>query len=568
MPQIIQYLNFPDGQITKDNMDDNFKFFLQPLTDIYLRSNLIAELGSSGDIQYIYIFAIISIFIILIACINFMNLSTARSAKRAKEVGIRKTLGSDKNRLIWQFFLESFIFITIAMLLALGLTEAFRGPFNVIAQKNLSFNIFNQPWILGIIGAITFIVTFLAGSYPAFYLTKYSPVQVLSGIIQSGSKRSIFRNGLVIFQFIISIGLVICTMIVYKQLHFIQHKNLGFEKENVIILNNGWDVGEYKDVLKQEFLKNENIISASYATRLPSDAFNSNAQKAEGENESDHVVYVSNVDYDFNKTLGINVKHGRFFSRDFPSDSAGIVINEAAAHVFGFSENDCAEAIGKKIEMINAKLGNRILYEVLGVVSDFNFQGLQSEIQPLSILLYQNTGFLVIRTKPGNPKAMLAEIEKIWNEKVPWLQFDYNFLDEKFERTFEQEARLGSIFSIFTVLAIMVASLGLFGLAAYTAEQRTKEIGIRKVMGATTNSVVNMLNMEFTKLIIIAFIIVIPISWYFMNKWLQVFAYKASIGIWPFILGGIIALMIALITVSYQSVKAAIANPVDSLRNE
>lgn len=568
MPQVVQYMNFPEKNYTEDNIDETFKFFLQPVIDIHLKSNIRSEIKSNGNIQYIYVFTIISIFIILIACINFMNLATARSAKRAKEVGIRKTLGSDRNRLIWQFYLESFVFIVIAMLLALGLTEAFRGPFNTIAEKNLSFNIFSQPWILGVIAGLLFGITILAGSYPAIYLTRFSTVQVLTGAIHSGSKKSIFRNGLVIFQFMISIGLVISTIIVYKQLYYIQNKDLGFEKENVIILNNGWDVGEYKDVLMQEFLNNENVISASYANRLPSDRIGSTAQKAEGENEQDHSINLAFVDYDYDKTLGITLKHGRFFSEDFPSDSTAIIINEAAAHVFGFSGNDCADAIGKIIERINPEMGTRIKHEVVGVVEDYNFKGLQSEIEPLSLLLNRYTGFLAVRLKPGNTKAMLGEMEKIWKKNVPWLKFDYNFLDEKFARTFEREKRLSNIFSIFTILAIIVGCLGLFGLAAYTAEQRTKEIGIRKAMGASTQGVVNMLNKEFTKLIIIAFILVVPVSWYFMNKWLEVFAYKTSIGFWPFLAGGIVALLIAWITVSYQSIKAAIANPVDSLRTE
>ncbi len=568
IPQVLQYMNYPGQNFTEENVDENFKFFLQPLTDIHLRSNLTSELGSNGNIQYVYIFGIISVFIILIACINFMNLSTARSAKRVKEVGIRKTLGSDRSRLIWQFYLESFIFILIAMLIALALTEAFRGPFNIIAEKKLSFNIFSQPWILGVIAGLTIIITLLAGSYPAIYLTRFSPVKILSGNLRSGSRKSIFRNGLVIFQFMISIGLVICTIIVHKQLNYIQQKNLGFDKENVIVLNNGWDVGEYKDVLKREFLNEEYVVSASYASRLPSDAFYSNAQRAEGENEQDHRINVSWVDYNFAKTLGITIKHGRFYSEDYPSDSTGIVINESAARIFGFSDNDCAEAVGKNIEVINSNMGNRDIFHVIGVVENYNFQGLQSEIEPLSIFLYHNTGFLTVRFKPGNTEYMLSEMENIWKKNVPWLQFDYNFLDEKFERTYEKEARLGKIFSIFTILAILVGCLGLFGLAAYTAERRTKEIGIRKTMGATSNSVVNMLNKEFTKLVMVAFVLIVPISWYFMNKWLQVFAYKTTIGIWPFIAGGALALLIAWITVSYQSIKAAVANPVDSLRNE
>jgi putative ABC transport system permease protein len=310
------------------------------------------------------------------------------------------------------------------------------------------------------------------------------------------------------------------------------------------------------------------VVSASYATRLPSDPYGSNAQKAEGENEQDHSVNVAYVGYNYDKTLGLSLKHGRFFSEDHPSDSAAIIINEAAAHIFGFDGDDYAEAIGKRIEMINSSMGNRIKYEVVGVVRDYNFEGLQSKIEPLSLCLYNNTGFLAIRLKPGDTKAMLSDMEKIWKEHVPWLKFDYNFLDEKFARTFEREERLSSIFSIFTILAIIVGCLGLFGLAAYTAEQKTKEIGIRKAMGATSNSVVNMLNKEFTKLVMVAFVLVAPITWYFMNKWLEVFAYKTTIGVWSFITGGAIALLIAWMTVSYQSIKAAIANPVDSLRNE
>jgi putative ABC transport system permease protein len=567
-PQVVQYMHLPEANFTEDKVDDNFKFTLQPLEDIHLKSNLISELGPNGDIQYIYIFTIISIFIILIACINFMNLSTARSVKRAKEVGIRKTLGSDRITLVKQFFFESFIYIVIAMLIGLGLTEAFRGPFNTIAGKNLTFNIFSQPHILGIIALVTIVITLIAASHPALYLTRCSPVQILNEQIKTGSRRSWLRNGLVVFQFMISIALVICTIVVYKQLNYIQNKHLGFEKENVIILNNAWDVGEYKEALKQAYLTNENITSASYATRLPTDGYGSIAQKAEGENESDHSVYVANVDYDFTETLGIEIKQGRFFSKVFASDSSGIVINQAAAHVFGYAGNDFKDAIGKKIEMINPTHGGRDVYEVVGVVADFNFQGLQSEIQPLSLLLYHNTGFLALRTKAGNQEEILSEVERIWKSQVPWLQFDYNFLNEKFDRTFQREARLGTIFSIFTVLAIIVACLGLFGLAAYTAEQRTKEIGIRKTMGASTGSVVNMLNKEFTKLVILSFVLVVPISWYFMNKWLMIFAYKTTIGLWPFLAGGIIALIIAWLTVSYQSIKAAIANPVDSLRNE
>ncbi len=569
VPQVVAYMNYPGRNFTEDNIDENFRFFLQPIQDIHLHSNLISEFRANSDIQYIYIFSAVAMFILLIACINFMNLSTARSVQRAKEVGIRKTLGSVNSGLIQQFLMESFLHIVIAMLLALGLTEAFRGPFNVIAEKNLSFNIFSQPWLLVMIVTLAVLITLIAGSYPAFYLTRYSPGSVLSGKLHSGSQKSWFRNSLVILQFMISIGLVVCTVTVYKQLKYLQNRNLGFDKENVIILNNAWDVGENKDVLKHEILKIPQVISACYTNRLPSDGYPSNAQKAEGENESDHAVSYSMVDYDYQETLQLKIKHGRFYSRDFPSDSSAIVINEAAAHTFGWGEDGGKYAIGKKIEMINSQLGNnRNTYEVIGVVSDYNYQSLHSEIRPLSLLLYDRTGLLAVRIKPGDPREALPSIRKIWKEIVPELPFDYSFLDEKYEQTFNKEERLGTIFSIFTILAIVVACLGLFGLASYTAEQRTKEIGIRKTMGATTFNLIRMLNMQYTKLVILAFFISSPVSWYVMYKWLEVFAYKTDIGFWPFLLSGFAALLIAWGTVSYQSFRAAKANPVESLRNE
>lgn len=569
VPQVVAYLNYPGRTFTEDNIDENFRFFLQPIQNIHLQSNLISEFQANSDIQYIYIFSAVAMFIILIACINFMNLSTARSVQRAKEVGIRKTLGSDKSGLIRQFLMESFLHIIIAMLLALGLTEAFRGPFNVIADKNLSFNIFSHPWILLVIVILTILITLIAGSYPALYLTRYTPGTVLTGNFKTGLQKSWFRNSLVVLQFMISIGLVVCTVTVYKQLNYVQNKNLGFEKENVIILNNAWDVGENKDVLKHEILKMPQVVSAGYTNRLPSDGYPSNVQKAEGENESDHSVSYSMVDYDYQETLQLTMKHGRFFSRDFPSDSSAIVINEAAAHAFGWGEDGGKYAIGKKIEMINPQLGDaRNIYEVIGVVSDYNYQSLHSEIRPLSLLLYDRTGILAVRVKPGDHVEALASIRKTWEEIVPELPFDYRFLDEKYDYTFNKEERLGTIFSIFTILAIVVACLGLFGLAAYTAAKRTKEIGIRKTMGASTFNLIRMLNMQYTKLVTLAFFIATPVSWYAMHKWLEAFAYKTDIGYWPFLLSGFAALMIAWGTVSYQSFRAAKANPVDSLRNE
>jgi putative ABC transport system permease protein len=568
IPQVIAYLHFPEVEYTDELLDENFKYELQPLTDIHLRSNLHAELGTNSDMQYVYIFSVIAIFIILIACINFMNLATARSAKRAREVGIRKTLGSTRNPLIRQFLFESLLFIIIAMLIALGMTEAFRMPFNMISGKNLTFNIFQDPWIILLILGIILVVTMIAGSYPAFYLTRFKPVDVLKGTLHSGSKGSIFRSSLVIFQFIISIGLIVCTILVYKQMNFIRNKNLGFDKENVIILKNANNLGDRKEMVKQNIENIDQVISTSYTTHVPSNLYWSSAHKAEGDLESDHIVFMSLVDYDFQKTLQLEMEHGRFFSRDYPSDSSAVIINEAAAYIFGWTEDNGGEAIGQRIETINTMEGGRVKYEVIGVVRNFNFETLKNEVRPMAMYLNPGGSLLTVRVGPGNPQEALNSIRSVWVGQAPWAPFEYNFLDDQFNQMFDREERLGAVFTVFTFLAIMVACLGLFGLAAYTAEQRTKEIGIRKVMGASTSNVVGMLTREFTRLVLISFILAMPIAWFFMNEWLKAFAYKTEIGVWPFLAAGSVAVVISWLTVSYQSVRAAKANPVNSLRSE
>lgn len=567
VPQVVAYLNFPEAQFTDETIDQAFKFVLQPITDIHLKSELMAEFSTNGNILYVYMFSTIAIFIILIACINFMNLATARSVKRAKEVGIRKTLGSDTNSLSIQFLFESLLYIIISVMIALGLTEAFRVPFNTIADKELSFNIFQNPWILLIILGITFLIAIIAGSYPAFYLARFKPVDVLKGSKTSGSKKSVLRSILVVIQFMISIGLTVSTLLVFKQMDYIQTKNLGFEKENVIIIKNINQLGDQAESFRQELYTRNEIIAASRATHVPSDSYWSSAYKAEGENESDHVTFMSFCGFDYDKALGFDIKHGRYFSEDFPSDSSAIVINEAAAFTFGWTENMGADAIGKKLETIN-QFGQRDKLTVIGVMTDINFQSLRSEVRGMVIRPGTFGDKMVIRVNPGNHRNTVEMLETMWKKYLPMVTFEYSFLDEDYGKMFSKETRMSTVFSIFAVLAILIACMGLLGLAAFTAEQRTKEIGIRKVMGASSKNVVSMLTMEFTKLIMIAFVIAIPISWYLMKQWFNGFAYKTDMGIWPFILSGLIALLISWITVSYQSIKAALANPVNSLRNE
>ncbi len=567
VPQVVQYLSFPEETFTPETVDQGFKFYLQPLTDIHLKSNLYAEFSSNGNIQYIYIFSAIAIFIIVIACINFMNLATARSAKRAKEVGIRKTLGSAASKITSQFMLESFIFVFIAMLIALGLTEAFRLPFNTIAGKSLSFNVFQNPWIIYMILGFTLVIGLMAGSYPAFYLTKFKPVDVLKGGVLSGKKKSVFRSILVVLQFVISIGLIVSTLLVFKQMDYIQSRNLGFDKENVIVIKNASNLGEKAQPFKQIIENQSKVISVSYTTHVPSNIYWSSAFKAEGEDTNDNILFYSFSDFDYQTVMDFEIKHGRYFSRDFPSDSSAIVINEEAAFVLGLAGNDCKDAIGVNVETLNFE-GARMKLEIIGVVKNYNFKSLHSQVEGMAIQLGSFGDNMAIRIQPGDHRATLSDLETLWKEYNPSLTFEYSFLDEDYERMFEKEARMSSIFSIFSILAILIACMGLFGLAAYTAEQRTKEIGIRKAMGASSGSVIRLLTMEFTKLVVISFIVATPLSWYLMKQWFSAFAYRTSMGVWPFIVAGFIALLIAWFTVSYQSIKAALANPVDSLRDE
>jgi len=567
VPQVVQYMSFPETELTPERVDESFRFYLQPLTDIYLKSNIYAEFSANSSIQYIYIFSAIAAFIIIIACINFMNLATARSTKRAKEVGIRKTLGSASNKITSQFMLESFIFVFIAMLIALGLTEAFRIPFNTLAAKSLSFNIFRNPWILYMIGGFTIVIGLLAGSYPAFYLTKFKPVDVLKGGVTSGKRNSAFRSILVILQFVISIGLIVSTLLVYKQMNYIQTRNLGFEKENVIVLKNASQMGEMAQPFKQLLESQSEVIKASFTTHVPSNTYWSTAYKTEDDEATDHILFYGFSDFEYDELMDFKMKQGRYFSRDYPSDSNAIVINEEAAFILGLSENNCKDAIGKTLETLNFD-GARIKIEIVGVVENYNFKSLHSPIEGMAIRLGSFGDNLAVRIHPGNLRTTISKFEQLWKEKIPSVPFEYSFLDEDYEQMFVKETRMSSMFTIFSILAIVIACMGLFGLAAYTAEQRTKEIGIRKAMGASSSNVVGLLTREFTKLVVISFVVATPLSWYLMKQWFSAFAYRTTMGVWPFILAGFLALLIAWFTVSYQSVKAAIANPVDSLRDE
>lgn len=568
VPQVIQFMKMPPESFEdKESIRSFFHYKLQPITSIHLYSDLRAELGANSDISYIYIFSAIALFILIIACINFMNLSTARGSKRAIEVGVRKSLGSSSSRLIWQFMTESILFCLIAMLISLGLTEALKTPFSLLSGKAIQFNIFNEPGILITIIAFTVCIGLFAGSYPAFYLTRFKPVDVLKSSKHSRSSRSLFRNSLVVVQFAISIGLIVSTILVSKQMHFVNTKNLGFDKQNVVIIENTRSLGNNFRTFKNELLKKSQIISACASQRIPSVPFNSPVCTPEGEDGVDIPVFTNEIDYDFLDTYNMKLVTGRNFSENFPSDSTAILVNESAVQRFGWSE-DGKNPVGRYIQMINPNLGTRSKLYVAGVVKDFHFESLKSDISANVMLLRTAGNFISIRVKSGEIKPLLSEITSLWKEMAPEETFQYSFLDKRFEDLYQADQKLGEIFTLFTSIAIFIACLGLLGLAAYTTEQRTKEIGIRKTMGASVPSVITMLNMEFLKLVSVGIIIGSPIAWYFMNKWLGNFVYKTQIGVFPFILAGSIAVLIAVLTVGYQSFKAATANPVNSLRNE
>ncbi|MEP6594462.1 MAG: ABC transporter permease [Ginsengibacter sp.] len=557
-------------QIT--SMDDfkkagnKLEYTLMPLTDIHLHSDRFPELGVNSDIQYVYIFSAVALFVLLIACINFMNLSTAHSANRAKEVGIRKVLGTEKSTLIKQFLLESIITVTIALVIALIMASLVLPLFNDVSAKSFSAKDFFTGKILLFLIAIPFIVGTLAGSYPAFFLSSFKPITVLKGNTTSVFKKSTLRSGLVIFQFATSIILIICTVIVYSQLHYIQTKNLGFNKEQVLIVNGTGALDKNAETFKNEVSNFPGVSSGSFTGYLPvsPSARNDNSFSKTAVMDSKNGINMQRwtIDYDYIKTLGMEIIEGRNFSKEFGSDSSGVIINETTAKLLGFDS-----PIGEKIYTYNESQ-QPIAYQIIGVVKNFNYESLRQNIGPLCMILGKSTWITSFKVNTGNIQALVKQIEAKWKAMAPGMSFSYRFLNESFDEMYRSEQRIGKIAITFAILAILIACLGLFGLVTYAAERRIKEIGIRKVLGATMSNIIGMLSKDFLKLVIIAAIFSFPVAWWAMNKWLQDFAYRIDISWWVFAVAGIVAAAIALITVSFQAIKAALANPVKSLRTE
>ncbi|MFC3415378.1 ABC transporter permease [Algoriphagus hitonicola] len=562
-PEIQQFLGISlDAFLEQGN---RYGYSYIPMMDIHLFSGSADDIKPGGNIQYLYIFGAVALFIILIACINFMNLATARASSRAKEVGVRKAIGAQKSRLIYQFLTESMLYSLISGLLALVFIVLALAPFNGLSGKDLGLELLTKPYFL--IGLVSFIllVGVLAGSYPAFYLTSFSPVEVLKGKIRSGVKRSNFRNGLVVFQFFISICLIISSMVVYKQLRFMQEKNLGFNKENVVDLLHTQTLGKNAEAFKQELLSQTDFVSASFANTLPPNIDWSSVFKTT-DSQQDFLCTLNFVDHDQLQTLGYELVKGRFFSRDFPSDTGTVVLNETAFRQMGWTELDGSQKVSG-FWNVNSE---PVARTVVGVIRDFNFESLRTSVRPLIMTLGTvPNNEMAIRLRSGNPAEKVALLEQIWKKHSDGAPFEYSFIDSNFQRLFQAEQKMGNIILVFTVLAISIACLGLFGLAAYTTEQRSKEISIRKALGASIPHLVTILSKDFTILVLIAFVFAGPLAYYLMNSfWLGNFAYRIEIGIFLILLSGLMAILIAWITVSYQSFKTAASNPVDYLKSE
>jgi putative ABC transport system permease protein len=567
MPQAKQFMqvnSIEDFRKAGNKLD----YSLTPLTKIHLYSDRSFDLTPSGNIQYVYIFSAVAIFILLIACVNFMNLTTARSSSRAREVGIRKVLGTERKRLITQFLSESVLMVIIAMFIAIIISASTLHLFNSIANKQMTLSTLLSPVILPVLIALPFLVGILAGSYPAFFLSSFKPIQVLKGKFNARGKTVNFRSVLVVFQFATSIVLIIGTIVIYKQLNYIQTKNLGFNKDQVLVINGVYALKDNVDAFKNEVLQLPGVTNGTLSSFLPvsSSSRNDNTFSKEAVMDSKNGLDMQNwaVDYDYLKTMGIEMKSGRFFSKEFGTDSMATVLNESAALALGYKD-----PIGKKLYSANAdKAGNKISYTIIGVVKNFNFESLHQSIAPLAFFLGKSTGFASFKINTSNVNPLVNSIEAKWKTMASGMPFSYRFLDNAFNQMYDNERRVGKIAITFSVLAILIACLGLFGLATFIAEQRTKEIGIRKVLGASVNGIVRLLSKDFLRLVLISFVIATPVAWYFMYKWLQDFDYRVNIGWWVFALAGFIALIIAVITVSTQAIRAAIANPINNLRTE
>jgi putative ABC transport system permease protein len=542
---------------------------LQPLVDVHLHSEFDNESGRLSAMTYLYLFTILALFIIGVACVNFMNLATARSQHRAREVGIRKAVGSRRSMLVGQFMCESILLSFIAVLAAVFLVEFSLPVFNELAQKNIRID-YSTDWVFaaGFV-LLAIVVGIVSGSYPALFLSRFQPVEVLKGGSQKGTAGARLRQALVVVQFAISIALIACTLIVSNQIRFIRNKRLGFDREQVLVVplrgehaRNGWPR------LKTELLRHSEISEVSASSSIPADPEWWRTGAKQSIDSDEKIIFTFQIDYDFFEALGIELQAGRFLSPEFPSDSSGaFVINEAAVKGFGWASPEAA--IGQSMLWLGHGPDTPKKGTIVGVVKDFHFRPLYEEVGPAVFHLMPDwMNFAIVRVHPNSMEGALATLEAEWSAFDPEHPLEFSFMDRKVEAQYGAESRLLKIFGIFSAFAIFISCLGLLGLASFATEQRTKEIGLRKVLGASVQNLILLLTGGFTRLVLLSFLISIPVIWLAMDKWLQNFAYRTGINLSVFVLAGGLALLVAILTVSTQAIRAATANPVDSLRYE
>ena len=552
-----------DPWIKESKLQAKVMFFVQPLTDVHLINDFTYDISPSGNRSYLYIFGFVALFILTIACINYMNLATARSARRAKEVGLRKVVGAHRSQLVRQFIGESVFITLISVVLALVLVELILPFFNELTEKSFSYTYFlSGPFLLALLGIMLF-VGLVAGSYPAFFLSKFKPVDVLKSDKSPRGSNALLRKVLVVTQFTISLVMIIGTLVVFSQMHYLKNTSLGFNKEQVLVIDipsgDTALVSRLKEI-KSDFLAHPSIKKVATAAHIPGNQVGRRLFFTEHNGErQERTMSVMAIDYDFLDLMDIKLADGRNFSKDFPTDQKNFLVNEAAVRYTGWQK-----PVGEKLSM-----GEPEFSEVVGVVKDFHFASLHNKIEPMALVLAPKTqGFLLVRTENQNLPATISFIEEKWKAFDQRHPMEYFFLDVNFDKQYRSEEKMLTVFGYFAGLTIFIACLGLFGLASFTAEQRTKEIGIRKVMGSSVSDIILLLSRDFALLVIIAIVLASPIAWFGMHKWLEDFAYRTDIGWWIFGAAGFSALLIAMLTVSFQATKAALLNPIKALRAE
>lgn len=533
---------------------------MQPFHEYYLNSNIKDAKMDGGRIEYVQLFSFVAVFILLIACINFMNLATARSSRRAKEVGVRKVVGAMRSMLAGQFMGEALLIAGLSAALAVVLVALLLPAFNSLTSKQMVLP-WSEPLFWGVIAGLLAATGLLAGSYPAFFLSSLNPVRILKGALKFDSSSVWVRQGLVVFQFGLSVILIVGMIVIYRQVGFVQNKNLGFDRENLVYFPIEGELFNKFDLLKEQLTQVPGIKQVSHMTATP--ASNSNGTDGitwPGSDPNNQVRFTPvGVGYDFTKTMNLRMADGRDFSKSFPTDSSGVIVNETAVKVMGLKD-----PVGREINWGKTKV------RIVGVLKDFHFQSLHKAIRPLIAYLgaRQPQGSVVVRIQAGKTPETLAAMERICKKLNPNVPFTYAFTDQEYARQYQSEQVVGKLAGYFASLAIFISCLGLFGLAAFTAEQRTKEIGVRKVLGASIAGIVGLLSRDFLKLVVMAIVLASPVAWYIMQQWLQGFAYQIDIEWWMFALAGIMAVLIAVFTISFQSIRAAMVNPVRSLRSE